>query len=336
MSWRLSADALDYSPYDGRTLLVLISLASWADDDGSHIFPRVETLAKKARCSVRQAQRALRQLEQDGVLLVVKKGGGRSITEYKIDVVKLRAGQGCQNVTSDTSDAEKAENVTPEVTKPARHIDNRSITRSLTRSPSSAQAREGGELVQIGKGHPDRFQEFKAAVLDTWPGGFPKDNLIAAEKAWVTETGTSDPDLIVACTRLHGAEKTRQGQGRAPSQGKMLMAKPSTFLQSGGWKGYVQNAAQQREAEGKITTALGNVQRGLGADMFALLRDRFEFNDVALSLLDGVEFIAGDTPLFKVTNYGAKVMLENRGYRIARFLGVDEVAVLQVPAVKSA
>ncbi|MGB8601101.1 MAG: hypothetical protein WCD42_02780 [Rhizomicrobium sp.] len=108
MSLRLTADVLDYAPYDGGTLLVLLALASWANDDGTRIFPRIEAMAAKARLGVRATQYALRQLEEDGVLSVVSAGRGRKTTEYRLEVQKMhlwpqdveRPKQRCKKCTS--------------------------------------------------------------------------------------------------------------------------------------------------------------------------------------------------------------------------------------------
>jgi hypothetical protein len=44
----------------------MLALADYADDGGNGIFPAMETLAQKLRCKRRQAQRVVRQLEDEG------------------------------------------------------------------------------------------------------------------------------------------------------------------------------------------------------------------------------------------------------------------------------
>lgn len=94
MSFRVTADVLDFAPYSKGPLVILICMASWANDDGGRIFPRIETLAEKARMSVRRTQSALREFEKAGLIECVRKNGGRhgeaGAHEYKINVEKLR------------------------------------------------------------------------------------------------------------------------------------------------------------------------------------------------------------------------------------------------------
>lgn len=291
MSWRLSADALDYSPYDGRTLLVLISLASWADDDGSHIYPRVETLATKARCSVRQAQRALRQMESDGVLIVVKKGGGRSLTEYRIDVEKLRDGQGCQNGTGDTSDAKPARNVTSEVTKRAAHIDNRSTTRSVTLS-APAGAGESDAAIALGKGEPERFREFRDSWAKTMPNAFPAKDEAQAEAEFTKITRLVPAVELIGALRLHGEAETQRAARY--TRGDFRTKLPSTWLRERGWKGYLQQVRDQAALAVGNNDALARVREALGTDVFGRLV-RCGVTDAELARFDGLIFQAPAT-----------------------------------------
>lgn len=308
MSWRLSADALEFSPYEGRTLLVLIALASWADDDGSHIYPRIETLAKRARCSVRQAQRALRQMEGDGVLVVVRKGGGRSLTEYRIDVEKLRGNVRCQNGTSDIGDMKTAENVTSGVTKPAAHIDTRSSTRSSTRSLSApADAGESEKIASLGKGAPERFPEFRSVVANSWPGGFPADNQVAASKAWADVTRMHSADLVIACAGLHGRAKTEKQNQRGKTGGREIMRLPSNWLKEGDWQGYIPQAEEAARRDAATVTALGNVRRALGDGLVEVLK-RAGMDDATMARLDGLT-LAGDAS-FTVTSMFQRTLLE--------------------------
>jgi len=61
LSW-----ALRHSEARQSDRLVLLVLADHAKDDGTAAWPSVETIARQARISERQAQRALRSLEGDG------------------------------------------------------------------------------------------------------------------------------------------------------------------------------------------------------------------------------------------------------------------------------
>lgn len=82
----------DSEAYSGGTLLVLLALADFAGDDGKRIYPHVETLAKKARLSIRSTQLALETLRADGVIRpVANAGGGRGKSvEYEMDVERVQ------------------------------------------------------------------------------------------------------------------------------------------------------------------------------------------------------------------------------------------------------
>jgi hypothetical protein len=62
-------------PVGGSPLLVLLALADNASDDNRCAWPSIETLARKTCLSERSVQRALRDLEADGLLRIVRPGG---------------------------------------------------------------------------------------------------------------------------------------------------------------------------------------------------------------------------------------------------------------------
>ena len=64
------------APYKGQTLLALLALADWADDEG-YCFPGIRQIAKKSRQSERNAQRCIHRMVRDGLLIVHEAGGGR-------------------------------------------------------------------------------------------------------------------------------------------------------------------------------------------------------------------------------------------------------------------
>ena len=79
MTW-----ALDLDLPEGLKLL-LIALASFADDDGANVYPSVETLARMTSTEPRTVWRRLARLRALGVLEVETAGGGRRrSTHYRI------------------------------------------------------------------------------------------------------------------------------------------------------------------------------------------------------------------------------------------------------------
>ncbi len=67
--------------------MLALALADHAHDDGTHIWPKIKTLAKKTRQSERTVQYQLRKMEGDGFILLVNEGnGGRGMSnEYVIN-----------------------------------------------------------------------------------------------------------------------------------------------------------------------------------------------------------------------------------------------------------
>lgn len=74
------------------TKAVAVALADHAWQDGTKAFPSIRLLADKCEVSTRTVQRALRRLEQIGVLVIVKSGGcgPRDTREWKFDLHLLR------------------------------------------------------------------------------------------------------------------------------------------------------------------------------------------------------------------------------------------------------
>ena len=89
--------------------LVLIALADHAHSDGSNAFPSVKTIAREARMSERNVQRALRALEQSGA---IRSCGRHHSGSMVYEVVGVQIWQGATNPASggDNSAPELKEN----------------------------------------------------------------------------------------------------------------------------------------------------------------------------------------------------------------------------------
>lgn len=156
MSIRLLSKVWDSGAYAEGTLLVLLALADWANDDGGSVFPFVEQVAAKARLSTRQAQRALKTLREDGVLEPIKNtsgGRGRRV-EYQINLERMTKWH--PSPKGDTEDAKgchlEQERVTPEterVTSATSHIDEPSLepSREPLREPPGPQPVSESDLL---------------------------------------------------------------------------------------------------------------------------------------------------------------------------------------------
>ena len=86
MSVKVMSAVFDRFPGGGSLMLLALKLADHAHDDGSHIFPSVESLALKTRQSERTVQRQIEKLIRCGWLVLVSDNkGGRGVTnEYCI------------------------------------------------------------------------------------------------------------------------------------------------------------------------------------------------------------------------------------------------------------
>lgn len=73
-------------PNGGGEMLLALALADHAHDNGKHIFPSVDHLARKTRQSVRTVQYQLSRMKESGWLIPTNAGdGGRGLhTEYRI------------------------------------------------------------------------------------------------------------------------------------------------------------------------------------------------------------------------------------------------------------
>lgn len=76
----------DYSRQSGSSLLVLLALADFANDQGT-CWPSVSTVADKARISERHAQRILRELVQSGELVCLPNEGPKGANLYVVENV---------------------------------------------------------------------------------------------------------------------------------------------------------------------------------------------------------------------------------------------------------
>jgi hypothetical protein len=71
------------APYSGGTLLTLLAMADWADDEG-FCWPAVATLAKKTRQSLANTRNCTRRMETDGAVYIERRLGAGN--RYRINV----------------------------------------------------------------------------------------------------------------------------------------------------------------------------------------------------------------------------------------------------------
>jgi hypothetical protein len=76
------------APYRGGTLIVLLALADWCNDDGI-CWPAISTLARKTRQSESNVRSSLRALERDGAISTERNAGPGTVNLYRLHVHSL-------------------------------------------------------------------------------------------------------------------------------------------------------------------------------------------------------------------------------------------------------
>lgn len=99
MSVKIMGLVFDHYQAGGTEFVLALAIADHAHDDGTHIYPSISRLAKKARQSERTVQYNLRRMEDSGWLVLENDGvGGRCETRrYHINPEWLK---GCSNCTA--------------------------------------------------------------------------------------------------------------------------------------------------------------------------------------------------------------------------------------------
>lgn len=159
------------------TKAVAVALADHAWQDGTKAFPSIKLLSEKCEVSPRTVQRALRRLEDMGVLQVVRTGGSgpRDTREWRFDLHLLRtvaATESKQLIHNDKGDTvsplEDELRVTPVTPKGdtgdakgdtgvTRTFTNRQEPRIAPLPPSPASPPQSGQFENLnfeGKGSP--------------------------------------------------------------------------------------------------------------------------------------------------------------------------------------
>lgn len=81
MSIEISALVWDHSVHAANPLNTMLALADMANHDG-YCWPSVDSLAKRCRCSERQMQRIIAELEESGELYIERGVGRKNVSRY--------------------------------------------------------------------------------------------------------------------------------------------------------------------------------------------------------------------------------------------------------------
>lgn len=338
MSIRVMTMIWDTCLYQAGTLNVLLAMADHASDNGRDIYPGMEYLAGKCRQTVRATQECVKRLRADRVVILLDRDGrdlepsenpigGRGYrATYRIDLERVQKLQGfhqqdcpdCEHCKfarkTPKEDAGKGEVSRKKGELSRSHIENHQEPSRTSLSPVGSE--ESEKVASLGEGKPERWPEFRSTVAKTWPNNFPADNEVACKREFVRLTRQHDPDLIIACAGLHGAELRRRQAARGKKAGGLIVKKPSNWLREGDWEGYEPQAKAEAGREAKIATALGNVRRALGDGLFSVLKNAMP--EGSLAALDGIG-LTGNT--ITITGASQRALLERHEGKIERALG---------------
>jgi hypothetical protein len=282
MSIRVMTAVWDSEAYEGGTLLVLLAMADWAQDDGTKVYPKMETLAAKARLSVRGAQMCVATLKADGVIVEVSASRRGRGTEYQIvlDKVKKLHRNDCTAISSgENTNTVGVQSATVGVQSDVSHIDNH---QEPSVEPSNASARLGWAVV---------WKAFK-----TWPGLPAGASEQRARQAW-ERLLPELPEDLAGRIRAFGEDLRRDNERRGRA-GLALVVHPHNWLERDrGWETAGQAAAEAVEADSAAAERSEAVRKALGADVCVRLR-RAGMREKDISALEGVSFDEGPPARF--------------------------------------
>lgn len=188
MSIRVMSEFFGLQLGGANRKMVALRLADFADDSGKGIWPTVARVAQECELSVRTVRRVLEEFVEEGILIVVRKGGGGpgSTTRYDFDLDRVRAraaelaagkGDSVTPFAKGDSDGVKGDSGDEK----GCHGDTRTVIEPSSEPPvERMRAREEGETDPEAKAPGERA--FKRAYA-AWPT-FVSDSEPAARKAW--------------------------------------------------------------------------------------------------------------------------------------------------------
>lgn len=259
MSIRVMTAIWDSGLYEGGTLLVLLALADWAADDGTKVFPKIATLAEKARLSVRGAQLCMARLKEDGVLVEVEGARRGKATEYKIVLVRvqeLHRNECTATISGENKDAVGVQSATVGMQSDASHIDNH-------QEPSVEPPYAGEDALSHW---PEVWAAFK-----TWPN-LPETATEHRARSVVERMLGELPPLADLAQRVlaHGRSIRAANERRGRLLGSMPCTAPHNWLERDrGWEVETEPAVDQAAIDAAADKADRYFKRGKYAEVAA-------------------------------------------------------------------
>lgn len=212
------------SDLDGMLTAVASRLAGFADDDGKRIYPTIKRIAADLRINERTVQRAMRKLEEMGLLVLVAEADARAQRprQYRIDVSVLdaRARQTCDDRYIETTDNCEADTPPPVADRhppggalsppPVAHCHPPGgapppiiVNSTVIPVPAGAGAGSASDVMALG----ERIAAVTGWDADpAWTGNFSR------LFAWLARGWDAEADVLPTVARLT-ADRRRRGQG---------------------------------------------------------------------------------------------------------------------------
>lgn len=193
-----------FSKAKGGDLLVLLAIADFANDEGV-AYPSIATLARKARLTSRNTQRAIRRLVTNGELLIEEGKGPHRTHLYRIILAESLKSERCQNgiVTNCQDDIRDRERVIFQPYNPSEETVRKIEMQGDDKRSPSRPTVEAVESNLIPPVDPE-FEEF----WRLYPSRGGKKPEKKAAQTNFSQLSTGDRQLVIVAVR-HYAESGR-------------------------------------------------------------------------------------------------------------------------------
>lgn len=229
MSIKVTSLVWEHHELKGTKFNVMLAIADWADDEGGRIYPSIERLARKARCSERSAQTALRELEDEGYIEKVStgKGGRGKTTNYQILLDRIAPERAQNSHPLQTAQPKKgAKSARKGAAENAKGATDDSAIRGIEPSgepleepPESGRARQTMEKNELPDWVPVRlwkeFEEFRRKIRKPLT---PTARYLAVKKLEKLRDEGLAPDRVMANVLENGWQGIYPPKGAYPNK----------------------------------------------------------------------------------------------------------------------
>lgn len=225
MSIQVISRVLSGAPVGPVKTLLLVVMADFADDDG-WCYPSVATLARKVRISERTVQRAMREMQADGLLDILENAGPGGSNRYRVNTDY--AALGGDRMTPPLPEGGDT-GVTGGVTlvTPGGDTGDTLTVIEPSEEPSENERESAGADAQGRAALPrGAGQEAFKAAFARWPT-FTSDSTPAAERAW---------DALAPDDRIAAAAAIDRYVAAVRADGRKLTCAFAVYLTERRWE----------------------------------------------------------------------------------------------------